>query len=551
MIKKFLLGLNISLISFFPFNAYAYDLTQLIIEKKVEIDRKSGYIITTNLDQVSSSSPKRTTLNASEIKKVNITNLKSGVKTYSIVNEKNSFSSLISVKDGNGNEIKRISVGRQAIKLISAPKSKNLFVLCGGYFGSVWEINTTNDMVVKKYSTSWNPTDISLDSSEKFLYVTSGKLQKFSLESDVVFEIEIPSEVRYLKSVMAEGFSGILLGAIDKEGLDKKYKLSNFSNKIFPDDGSLSFQEQMSVSIESDITVEDKISDLFIIYSKNNDFIYLFSLITGAIKGIIPLDSKADEVLYASKLNKIFVLHRLIGQISVIDITPSSNTKFSVVTRILDDRLKDLTNKMVFDENKVFIKSDSVNEGYIDSENVLRFTYPIVEVPFNKDKESFEISSFAEKRYLLKNNQLFFENIGNENLNYSRKVKISSLGNTVGGISVSSDGKTLFATDFSSNMLLGLDTSTNRIISRNIVGNHPTEVISFKNYVYVLNQAEQTISTVDLNKSQVVNTSRLKIENNSLNIIKLYDSEFDQIVKVYLTAEPSKELSVVKVYNQE
>ncbi len=547
MKRKIFLSAGILFFTFFNNIAKAENVTQYLVEKRISVDRKTGFILASDLKRLQDIKPRRATLVASHPVKISKESIKKDEKVYSILNDGNTFNSIILVSDTNGNPIKRISVGRQAMKIITSSKTKHLFVLCGGYFGSVWEIDPEKNQVIKKFATSWNPTDISLDSSEKFLYVTSGKLQRFNVESDVLLETDLPPEIKYLSSVNLVNNSFMIFGGLTRDNTDAYYTLNESLTKIISTDLKSQYAPSIEISVNAESEMLPAPNDIVLIFSRNNDFIYLFSLSRDEISGIIPLDSKADELIVMPKQNKAFALHRIIGEVSVIDLTPQTSTQFSVVARIMDERLKDPTNTFVLEGNKVFIKSDSAQEGYIDQDNILRFTSPIVEIPFSRDKEIFMISTLANKRYYLKNNQLFYEELNDNSLNYARKIRLSNFGNSIGGIDLSKDGKYLYISDFTQNMIITIDTTTNKIFSKIIVGSEPEDIVLYKNYLYVLNRGDQTISTVDLKTSQIIKVNRLKVENNNLNIVKLYDKDFDQIIKVTLASEINKELTMLKI----
>lgn len=67
--------------------------------------------------------------------------------------------------------------------------------------------------------------------------------------------------------------------------------------------------------------------------------------------------------------------------------------------------------------------------------------------------------------------------------------------------------------------------------------------------IYVLNQGDNSISTFELDTLKLVKTTNLKIENNSLNMIKIYDRDFEQIIKVNLPPETKKELIIARLEN--
>lgn len=532
-------------------SAFADNITQLVIEKMVNADKKTGFILTSDLEPLRNSKMKQGTFFNSKPVLIKDDLLKQGSKTYSLANQTiDGYGDITSVKDSQGNEIKRISVGRQAFKIIKSAKNNHLFVLCKGYFGSVWEIDPNINQVVKKYSTSWNPSDLALSTDGKFLYVASGKIQKFSTDSDVVLEPVIPSTVRYFNSVNPVSDTTMILGSISREGSQINYSLDNQSIKLTESYSQAIFVPDNTKTVNVQSKHISVASDMSILYSKNNDYLYLFSTKTGLVEGVVPLDAKIDEVVMLTHLNKALVLHRLIGQISIIDLTPNTNTQYSVFGRIIDERLKDPTNAFVYDASKVYVKSDNSQEGYIDTDNLLRYTYPIVEIPNNRIREFFKIAKLAGKRYTLKNNQLYYEDIVNENNMSAKKIRLNNFGNNVGGIEISPDSKTLYYSDYSKNLIYAVDTFTNKVLGQFETGSEPAETILSGNYLYVLNKGDQTISTIDVKTGQTAKVNRLKVDSNNLNVIKLYDKEFDQILKITLAPDlNSKEFIMVKAEN--
>lgn len=530
--------------------AKADNITQLVIEKMVNADKKTGYILSSDIDKLRNNKMKQGTFFSSKPVQVNDSLLRQGFKTYSILNDKDGYNSVIEVKDAQGNNIKKISVGRQSIKIIRSLKNNHLFVLCGGYFGSVWEIDPNINQVIKKYSTSWNPSDLALSNDGNYLYVASGKVQKFSTENDIVLEPTSPDYIRYFNSVNSLNENTMIFGAVNKEGSQVSFTLEN---------GAINLKESytqaiLSPSNEKSVNVEVKpitiARDMSIVYSRNNDYFYLFSTTKGKNEAIIPLDAKIDEIIMLPHLNRAFVLHRSIGQISIVDLTQNNDTQYSVFARIIDERLKDPSNGFVYDANKVYVKSDNSQEGYIDTDNLLRYTYPIVEIPYNKGKEYFKVAKLAGKRYSLKNNQLFYEDINTNNNNPVRKMSFNNTGSTIGGLDISSDSKILYFSDFSKNMVYVVDTLTNKVINQFNTGSEPTETVIQGNNLYVLNKGDQTISTIDVKTGQTTGINRLKIDNNNLNIIKLYDKDFDQILKITLAPDvENKEFIMVKPEN--
>ena len=141
------------------------------------------------------------------------------------------------------------------------------------------------------------------------------------------------------------------------------------------------------------------------------------------------------------------------------------------------------------------------------------------------------------------------ENITDNSISYGKKTRLNIFGDNIGGIAISPDEKVLYLSNTSQNTVLAVDVFTNNLLAKYSVGSEPAELALNNNYLFVLNKGEQTISTVDLKSGHIVKTNRLKVENNNLNIIKLYDREFDQIIKVTLALDINKELTMVKSEN--
>jgi len=538
------------LISFFLFTvslpAEAMNINRFIVDKNFVIDRKTGFILSSDLEKFKKNQISPKTFVATEReKKGNYF----GEKKYTLENRPESFNSLVVVRDSSGKEIKKISVGRQAFKIIQAPKSKRIFVLCRGYFGSVWEIDSQNDFVVRKYLTSWEPTDLIIDSQEKFLYVTSGKLQKFSIDSDVTFEIKIPEEINYLSAINPLSGDSFVVSGIDREGEIKYFQIEK--NEIFLKSfsGVNRFITSSTKTLSTEKLPTEVSSNLALMYSRNNDFVYVFSPEQKKMIAMIPLDAKVDQLLYSSSQKKVYVLHRSISQISVVDLEINNQTTFSVISRIVDERLSDPTNLMVYQDERLFIKSDFGQEGYIDNEDLLRFTSPLVDIPLNRESELLFISNFAKKRFYKKNNQLFYEDINENDPQISRKVRLDIFGNNVNSLELSNDGRTLFVGDFSDNSVTAIDTQTTKIIKKYLLPSKPGEIIFASNQkeLFIINSEERNIISLTLSSGDIQIIERLKTENNNLSQIKIFDSLRKQLIKINNPLEINRDFSVLKI----
>ncbi|MEK7435175.1 MAG: hypothetical protein AABZ74_18735 [Cyanobacteriota bacterium] len=543
MKKNIITSLIFSFLTVLP--AFADNTTQLIIEKTIDVDRKTGFLLYSDLKPYQALKNYSETRYASKPIKVSLNALKVEDKIYSIIEDKNHYDSLILVKNSDGTEIKRISVSRKAMKIVKSSKSNRIFVLCGGFFGSVWEINPESNTIVKKYQTSWNPTDIEMAPDNKSFFVTSGKIQKFNIDADIITDYELPKDARFFYCVSKINENTLSFGTMNKDNSQSSYFL-NPSGVLEPSVVSVSYVPAKVQTVKNDSFLGSKSDEIFPLYSKGNDFLYIFSMTKDKIEAMVPLDAKVDDVLPLPQMKKILVLHRLLGQISVIDTTWDNSSQYSVVARIRDERLKDPTNAVVFEDGKVFVKSEIGQEGNINDDNILTYTSPVVDVAYSREKELFEYSVIANKRFYLKNSQLFYELIEVKDQNYTRKMKIASLGNSLGGIAMSNDKKILYVTDYVKNKVIAINTFTNGLIAEITIGSQPSELVLKKDKLYALNKGDNSISTIDIKKNVLLNTETIKVENNLINTVKLYDSEFDQIIKISLPVDSKKELVLAK-----
>ncbi|MFN8672191.1 MAG: hypothetical protein U0457_08960 [Candidatus Sericytochromatia bacterium] len=543
MKKNFIASLIISFSIILP--AFADNTTQLIIEKTVDVDRKTGFILYSDLKPYQNKKNDSETRNASKPLKVSLNALKVEDKIYSILEDKSHYDSLVLVKNTDGTEIKRISVGRRALKIVKSENNNNLFVLCGGYFGSVWEINPNTNTVVRKYQTSWNPTDIELSPDGKSFFVTSGKLQRFNTESEIITDYDLPKDAKYFYCVGKINDNTLAFGTMNKDNSQSSYVL-NTTGQLEPSSVAITYMPSKEQSFKKASILGSKSDEIFSLYSRGNDYLYIFSMASNKVESIIPLDGKPDDVLMIPQMKKIFVLHRVLGQVSVIDTAWDNNTQYSVIARIRDERLKDPTNALVFEDGKVFMKSEIGQEGNINDDNILTYTSPVVDIAYSRDKELFEYSIIANKRFYLKNSQLFYEMIETKDQVYSRKLKITSLGNTLGGIAMSSDKKVLYISDYVKNKVFAINTFTNQVTNEFSAGEQASELLLKNDKLYVLNKGENTISIIDLKTNSVLNPIKLKVEGTSVSTVKLYDVDFDQIIKVNLPVETKKELILAK-----
>ena len=543
----------------FSSSAYSETLTQLIISKKIMGELSTGAVFSDSLKQI----PKKFPSSTPVFVKSNYSPIYSSIpkssahitKTYFLSSDSETYESLIVVKDESTKQIiKYISVGRRAIKFLPNPAINRFYVLCSGYFGDVWEIDTINDMVIRKIPTLDNPTDIVLSPYGQKLFVAGNKIQEIDIVSGkAITDMELPDSVGYVKKLFLLSKSKIGIIPQYKKGGISPYLYLDINKKTVKSPGYGSFANVAPLKIRMNVPIvlkENIPSDFFLVTSKNNDFISLISPSTKRVIGLIPLDAGVDDILVTADKRKAFVLHKLLGQISVIVLTPGSNKRFSVVNRIIDKRFEEDGLQLAQDADKIFIWD---GEDKIIASIDINTYYTMFDKPFNdvkllKLKEKRLVSVPAQKIFYLKSNELFGEDLpAKDDKSPKNREKI---GNNIDSIVLSKEQKFIYATNFEENNVTIYDVSTLSPVQTVTVGLKPKDLIidNKQNELYVLNSQDGAISIIDLKTYKVKNTFSFDAGFHNLKTIKLYDTNLKQLVNITLPVYMNNPLAMRAIY---
>lgn len=535
-------------------------LTQLIISKKIMGDLTTDAIFSSSLKHIPNKFPSTQPIlpirsNYSPLYSSILSSVPNITKTYFLSSDSNTYESLIVVKEELTKQIiKYISVGRRAIKFVPNTSINRFYVLCSGYFGDVWEIDAINDMVIKKMPTIYDPTDMVLSPYGQKVYVSGSKIQEISLVSgQKKADIELPDSVGYIKKMF--------LIAKNKIGLIPEYKkggsypylyldidtntIHNLGYSPFPSVNPLKLRMKLPILFNDSMP-----SDCFLVASQNNDFISLVSPSTKSVAGLIPLDAGVDNILVTQDKTKVFVLHKLLGEVSVIVLKPGATQRFAVVNRIIDKRLEANDLQLAQDADKIYVWD---GEDKIIVSIDINTYYPMFDKPFGDiklltPKEKRQISVPARKVFYLKYNNLFVEDMQEKDDKSPKKAE--KITNNIDSIILSKEQKFIYATNFEENNLTVFDVSTLEPVQTISLGLKPRDLIINRNKdeLYVLNSQDGSISIVDLKTYKITNTFSFDAGFHNEKTIKLYDTNLKQLVNITLPVYTSDALEMASIY---
>jgi DNA-binding beta-propeller fold protein YncE len=471
-------------------------------------------------------------------------------KSYQIVSQPGTFDSLISVTDQRtGKEIRRISVGRRAVQLLSSPETQRVYVLCGGYFSSVWEIDTVRDTVVRKLprATSeqalpplWNPSDLALMPQGQTLALASGTLQLVDLRSGIVSkELPLPPQALKIKRLMPLSADTLGVAIEMSNGATEFYKYEQGSETLKPGRSfSAAFTPRTQAQVQVPRPNQPPAKKLGYVASRNADFIHVLDLDGMRPLGIIPVDFPVDSLQIAPDRKRLFAYHQRYGQISVIDLTPGTRDFFAVSHRLIDDRFKGTSEqplKLAADVSQVYLW-----DGYsqilagIDPESLyLRINTPL-RARLNAQSERIWLSHAARKRFYLRNGQLMREYAQtNAPSNVPERLQV---GGQLVASALSPDHRNLYVLDASAHQVIQVDTQTEAVVLRTPVSEHADGLMlsTDGNSAFVLDTAEGSVSQIDLRRGQVSKLLPLDIGLYQPYVVTLFDPRLTQLVRIEL-----------------
>lgn len=402
-------------------------------------------------------------------------------KRYEVINDPDNYQSVIKVHHLENGLVGQISVGRRIHKLIASPNSNRLYALCGGYFGSVWEIDTSRDMVLRKLPAFtptqispplWNPRDMVLLSDGKTLAVGSGKLQLIDLSTgSLSTDLPLPQGNVEITALQALGGGGVGVRTRHENGGSNSYRYQPGQSQLQSGGGASSTSHPLKVVVQTDQQLPPAVSRLLFLASRNADYIRMVDRETLRTVGVLPVDFNVDDVILSSDRKRLFAYHQRFGQVSVIELNNRAPEQFSVIHRYRDPRFegKDMPLQLGAAGNQVFLwdGTSQILAGF-DSFNL----YPRVGLPFDVQLSSGSpvwVSMPAHQRFYLREGQILAEYMQPAPSTLPQRL---DLGAEVVDFVMSPDRRQLYALTAESE-LLAVNPATREVTQRLTLGMNP------------------------------------------------------------------------------
>jgi hypothetical protein len=532
-------------------SSYPSELVELVLEKKV-----MGRMLVGNRPVLEPASLKQSAFSSreqpSQYRRKTVAQASRAVpmihKRYQIIQNPETFHSLISVTDlDTGREIRRISVGRRALRLVANPSINRIYVLCGGYFGSLWEIDTLHDVVLRKLGTAtatqgvtplWNPEDMALMPNGHTLAVASGQLRLIDLKTGhVQHQLKLPEESVAVMRMYPLSARKLALISQSRDGKPVYHTFDLAQHQFKPVAFLSPPRIEPTVAWGAVARPRYKLPSVprsTFVASRNNDFIQMLDLHAMTTVGLLPVDFAVDDLLLTSDRRRLFAYHRRFGQISVIELNPDSPHQFSVIQRIRDQRFLSTPDKPLY-------LSESVDQVYlwdryakivaaVDRHSL----YVRMNLPFAvKLDEKVWHSAPAHTRFYVKAGELFAEHVAGGPGTLPAKI---DTGGHLSALVMSPDRRRLYLLQPEQKELVVMDALSRQILKRVPVGKNPSALsVSYRgDRVYVLNADEGTIQVLDAHRLALSASLSLDVGLFQPHILWVYDDALSQLVQIQL-----------------
>lgn len=467
------------------------------------------------------------------------------LKRYEVAPEPEHYQSLLKIYDGKTGAFRnQVSVGRRIQSLVASPHNNRLYVLCGGYFGSIWEIDTTRDMVVRKlpdftpaYPTPplWNPKNMVLMSDGQTLAVGSGKLQLIDLKNgQIKQELELPEGKVEVASLQALPGNALGVGLRDMQGGLHRYQLPANSRGLESGGGAAAGARALRVQVRTFNANPPAISRLFFMASRNSDYVRMVDRQTLATIGMLPVDFNVDDLVLSQDRKRLFVYNRRFGQVSVIELNTRAPETFSIIKRYQDKRFQaDHPMQLGAAAGQVFLWDG-------DSELVAGFDtttlYPRIGLPFgvrlNQPNEKVWVSMPAHQRFYLQEGKLYSEYMDQDPSALPQEIK---LGAEIIDLQLSQNRRQVYVLTADTE-LIAIDASTHDIQQRLTLGLNPRylSVASNDQRLFVIDADQGSVREIKTANFELVRELQLDVGRSQPYQITLYDPRLTQLIEVEL-----------------
>lgn len=406
------------------------------------------------------------------------------MKQYELVQDPDQYQSLLRVRDLSKNEVRtHISVGRRVERLLADPRRHRLYVLCGGYFGSVWEIDTQRDIVLRKlplftpgmHSTPvWNPRQMALTPDGRSLVLASDKIQWVDLASgEVRHELSLPEDYQRVTALQVHSNQHIGLGLAHASGAFKPFQWrADQPEQLQPGGGARAdVWHPTRVRLQTAYGNPPPVSRVFFMASRNTDYVRMIDRDSLKTVGVLPLDFNIDDLVLSPDRQRLFVYHQRFGQVSVVELSARTPHQFSVIKRYRDARFLSKTPlQLAAAAGNVFLWD---GESQIKASFEAQSLYPRIEVPIQAQLQPRQaavgVSFPAHQRFALKDGALFAEYLDQAPSMLPRHL---DLGSDILDMALSPDRLRLYLLTADTEVLV-LDASTHQVLKRRQMGQNP------------------------------------------------------------------------------
>lgn len=476
------------------------------------------------------------------------------VKRYAVAPEPENYQSLIRIYDAaTGKKRGQLTVGRRIQSLIASPSSNSLYVLCGGYFGSIWEIDTAHDVVRRKLpdftpgaavSPLWNPKNMALMAQNSVLAVGSDRLQLIDVRSGQLLQtLSLPDGAVEVSSLQALPGDLLGVGLRYADGSYQRYQAMqqpDGSYQLLPGGGAAAGQRSLWAQVKTFDAPPPAISQLFFVASRNSDYVRMVDRRNLQTQGILPVDFNVDELTLSSDHKRLFVYNRRFGQISVIELDNRSPESFSVIKRFRDQRFAtDDELKLAAAAGQVFLW-DGENQilAGIDSTSL----YPRMNVSFGvklpaSSDSPMWVSQPAHQRFYTRGGKLYAEFMDADPSELPMEL---SLGSPVLQLQLSDDRRKVFALTAARELVVLNSISHEVLQRRNLIqeteGMTPRYMgmASDHRHLYVVDADQGLVRVYQTQDLKYVKSVAWNMGLNQPQQINLYDTRLAQLIQVEL-----------------
>lgn len=469
---------------------------------------------------------------------------KTTLKTYRVkpITPETPYQSQIEVTDAQGKVLSTLNVGRRIHRLVPSRSRHRLYVLCGGYFGSVWEIDTRQDVVLRKLPSAtpsisrsplWNPYDMALSKDESTLAVGSGKLQLIDLRTgQLTQEVMLPEEGVMITDVAPAGTSFQVKVQMENGG-KKSFQL--MGDKLNPSGfAAKPAYHPHQVRIQTASHLAPAASRQLFMASRNADFIRMVDRQTLGTTGVLPMDFPVDDLVLSPDRHKLFAYHRRFGQISVVELNPRSPHQFSTIKRFRDPRFKG-DFELASAVNSVYLWN---GKGHIFAGIAQDTLYPKMGIPFGvkllpESERQVWVSRPAHQRYYVRQGALYSDYL-EQGPARSNGGRVNIPGEVVDFV-MSTDRRHLYVLTAQAE-LLKLDALTQQVQQRLALGMNPgsVELSADGRRLIVSDRDKASLREVNMANLQVTREVVMDMGDEQVYQIMLFDPRLTQVIEVEL-----------------